>query len=139
MTNILNIVSLKGSAIQTEKAENNKKKEWLIYMKSRFPSIRNRLIDELIYYRENVYEEQLDPYSLEDLLYHVVDIYQVQYGEIDYLQDELLFLTDFVYSTVDTIDMTVDEVYEAITRVLILMEAIDDRAEELLLWVLNSN
>lgn len=102
-------------------------------MKSRFHSIRNRLIDELLYCRENVYEVELDPYSLEDLLYHIVDIYQIQYGEYDYLQDELLFLTDFVYSTVDVIDMTFDEVYEAITRVLILMEAIDDRAEELLL------
>lgn len=101
-------------------------------MKSRFPSIRNRLIGELVYFRENVYEEQLDPYSLEDLLFHVVDIYQVQYGEYDYLQDELLFLTDLVYGTVDTIDMTLDEVYEAITRVLILMEAIDDRAEEII-------
>ena len=99
-------------------------------MKSRFASIRNRLVEELIYYRENAYEEELDPYSLNDLLYHVVDIYQVQYGEIDYLQDELLFLTDFVYSTVDVIDMCSDEVYEVITRVLILMGAIDDRAEE---------
>lgn len=100
-------------------------------MESRFPSIRNRLVEELIYYRENAYEEGLDQYSLDDLLYHVVDIYQVQYGEYDYLQDELLFLTDFVYSTVDVIDMSNDEIYEAITRILILMEAIDDRAEEL--------
>lgn len=102
-------------------------------MKSRFPSIRNRLIDELVYYRENAYEEQLDPYSLEDVLFHVVDIYNVQYGEYDYLQDELLFLTDFVYSIVDIVDMTLDEVYEAITRVLILMEAIDNRAEEVII------
>ena len=100
-------------------------------MESRFPSIRNKLVEELIYYRENAYEEGLDPYSLDDLLYHVVDIYQVQYGEIDYLQDELLFLTDFVYSTVDVVDMSTDELYEAITRVLILMEVIDDRANEL--------
>ena len=101
-------------------------------MKSRFASIRNRLVEELIYYRENAYEEGLDPYSIGDLLCHVVDVYQVQYGEIDYLQDELLFLTDFVYSTVDVIDMCSDEVYEAITRVLILTKAIDDRAEELI-------
>ena len=101
-------------------------------MESRFPSIRNRLVGELIYYRENAYEEGLDPYSIDDLLCHVVDVYQVQYGEIDYLQDELLFLTDFVYSTVYFIDMGGDELYEAITRVLILMKAIDDRAEELI-------
>ena len=99
-------------------------------MKSRFASIRNRLVEELIYYRENAYEEGLDPYSLDDLLYHVVDIYQVQYGEMDYLQDELLFLTDFVYGSFDLFDLTRDEVYEVITRVLILMGAIDDRAEE---------
>ena len=101
-------------------------------MESRFPSIRNRLVGELIYYRENAYEEGLDPYSIGDLLCHVVDVYQVQYGEIDYLQDELLFLTDFVYSTVYFIDMSSDELYETITRVLILMKAIDDRAEELI-------
>lgn len=101
-------------------------------MESRFESIRNRLVQELVYYRDYCYGEELDLYSLEDLLFHIVDVYQVQYGEYDYLQDELLFLTDFVYSTVDVIDMSNDEVYEAITRVLILMEAIDDRASELL-------
>ena len=101
-------------------------------MNKRFEHIRNRLVVELIYYLENAYEEGLDLYGLEDLLHHIVDVYQVQYGEITLLWDELLFLTDFVYSTVDVIDMSSDEVYEVITRVLILMKAIDDRAEELI-------
>lgn len=95
---------------------------------NRFESIRNRLVQELVYYKDYCYEEPLDLYSLEDLLYHIVDIYQVQYGEIELLQDELLFLTDFVYGSVDIVDMTIDEVYECITRVLMLMETIDDRA-----------
>ena len=101
-------------------------------MNKRFEHIRNRLTQELIYYRDYCYEEELDLYGLEDLLHHIVDVYQVQYGEITLLWDELLFLTDFVYSSFDLFDLTRDEVYEVITRVLILMEAIDDRAEELI-------
>ena len=101
-------------------------------MNKRFEHIRNRLTQELIYYRDYCYEEELDLYGLDDLLHHIVDVYQVQYGEITLLWDELLFLTDFVYSTVYFIDMSSDELYETITRVLILMKAIDDRAEELI-------
>ena len=95
-------------------------------MVNRFESIRNRLTQELIYYRDYIYEDELDLYSLEDLLFHIVDVYQVRYGEEELLQDELLFLTDYVYGSFDIFDLTRDEVYEVITRVLILMKAIDD-------------
>lgn len=98
---------------------------------SRFNKIRDNLVNELVYYRETCIEDQLEVYNLEEILLRVVDIYQVYYGDNMLLQDELLWLTDLVYDICDIEVMIYEELYEYITRVLILMETIDNRALQL--------
>lgn len=96
-----------------------------------FKIIRDRLIEDLIYFRESYIEDNLEVDILKDTLLHIIDVYRVKYGGIDYLNDELLFLVSFILDTLDDIelDLSYEVVYEAITRTLILMETIDDRAK----------